>query len=242
MDEDPAKLESQATTNGLSTNGYHYAHGNTYYTDGRICEPPQAVAADEGECEVQASQSKWNFKDYHWEERDILPIMKQRLSKRLVATELWRDKKSGDCLAVTSCDIIGWAVSNVRKGTTKNVWEFEATVTFDGTRGDTQLRVIVTAPGLDHELLVVAEKAGTPVALPEFTVSSQAGANITKKKAVDEAGNFIEVATGEVDAERTMRNNEMFLKLVKKKGLPLVQESLVGLLTELISYGQQPDE
>lgn len=225
---------------GLSTKGYHYAHDKSYYKDGRFCEPPKAVAADTT-TETQASQSKWNFKDYHWEERDIMATVKERLSAKLVGTELWRDKKSGDCLTVSTCDIVGWAVSNVRKGSTKNVWEFAASIVFEGTRGDTQLRVTVTAPGLEHDLLVDAQNAGTEVVLPAFAVASEPGENVVKSKSVDASGNLIEVVVGEANPERVLKNNEMFLKLVNKKGLPLIQEALIALLNDILTYGQQQD-
>ena len=86
------------TSGGLDLGGYHYAHGATYYKDGRICEAPKQLADSEqaGEVAAQASQSRWNFKDYHWEERDTLPWAKQRLEELLLGTELWRDKRAAD--------------------------------------------------------------------------------------------------------------------------------------------------
>ena len=58
--------------------GYHYAHGATYYKDGRICEAPKQLADSEqaGEVAAQASQSRWNFKDYHWEEQYNLILLR----------------------------------------------------------------------------------------------------------------------------------------------------------------------
>jgi hypothetical protein len=51
--------------NGLSRKGYHYAHNQSYYKDGRICDPPKSISigelGDEPQCS-QTSQSKWNFK------------------------------------------------------------------------------------------------------------------------------------------------------------------------------------
>ena len=88
----------QGENGGLDLGGYHYAHGATYYKDGRICEAPKQLADSEqaGEVAAQASQSRWNFKDYHWEERDTLPWAKQRLEELLLGTELWRDKRAAD--------------------------------------------------------------------------------------------------------------------------------------------------
>jgi activator of HSP90 ATPase len=188
------------------------------------------------------------LKDYHWEERDIIPFVEKFLSERLVGKELWKDKNSSDSLRVTSCDVEGWAVSNVRKGSTKNVWDFSAKVMFDGVRGGTSLRVVVGAPGLDHELLDNSQIHGSIVLPPLVVTSHPSHGNVTSKKAVDENGNIVEVSTGEVEVERAMRNNEMFLKLVKKKGVPLVEECVISLLNEINCFGQhqvehhKPDE
>ena len=82
-----------------------------------------------------------------------------------MGTELWRDKRSeeGDALLVTRVEAKGYAVSNVRKGTTKNVFEFEPEtglrVFFHGTRGGAQLEVCVAAADeLSHEFLEEAQE------------------------------------------------------------------------------------
>ena len=163
---------------GLSLGGYHYAHGKTYYADGRICDAPKLVNSEQAtQVEAQASQSRWNFKDYHWEERDTLPVARARLEELLVGTELWRDKRSeaGDALVVTRVDLRGWAVSNVRKGTTKNVFEFEAgetKVVFEGVRGGAQLTVTVAAiDELSHEFLEEAQQRAGGVELDNLPSS-----------------------------------------------------------------------
>lgn len=78
--------EGNQASDGLDRGGYHYPHGKQYYKDGRICEPPKKIEPNEsaastaGEVETNpnntaaASQSKWNFDDYHWEERDIIGL------------------------------------------------------------------------------------------------------------------------------------------------------------------------
>jgi len=221
---------------GLDRAGYHYAHEQKYYKDGIICEAPKRA---DGSAEItqQKSQSKWNFNDYHWEERDILPHIQRRLDEKLLKEALWADKRSPDALVIKSCAISGWAVSNVRKGTTKNLFDFSVKVHFWGERDGAQLGIVVEAPGIESDELMAPD--GTLAKpLPKFIVTSEAGDNLVRSKVLGPDGVVTEKVVGEVPPERAMRTNEMFLKLVNKKGVPLVEAALTGLLTELATYGQ----
>jgi len=221
---------------GLDRAGYHYAHEQKYYKDGRICEPPKRA---DGSAEItqQKSQSKWNFNDYHWEERDIVPHIQIRLDEMLLKEKLWADKRSSDALVIQSCAINGWAVSNVRKGTTKNLFDFSVKVQFWGERDGAQLGITVEAPGIESDELMAPD--GTLAKpLPKFNVTSEAGDNLVKSKVLGPDGVVSEKVVGEVPPERAMRTNEMFLKLVNKKGLALVETALTSLLVELATYGQ----
>jgi hypothetical protein len=232
-----AVLASTDVVDGLDRSGYHYAHGKKYYKDGKICEPPKRAEGGE-EVAQQASQSKWNFNDYHWEERDIIPHVKARLDELLLNQELWTDKRSTDALTIKKCAVHGWAVSNVRKGTTKNMFEFTVKVYFWGKRDGAQLGILVEAPGLESDELV-GPSGALAKPLPKFGVVTEAGDNLLRSKVLGPDGTVSEKVVGEVPPERAMRTNEMFLKLVTKKGVPLVQAALAGLLAELASYGQQ---
>lgn len=162
-----------------------------------------------------------------------MPLLKQRLNECLIGRELWRDKRSEDVFAIVSSTANGWASSNVRKGTTKNVFELDVRVWFRGERGGAELKVCLTFMGLDHELL-----EQKPVVMPEPVITSEAGANQVKEKVLDKDGNVIERVVGEVEPERAMRTNEMFLKLVRQKGITLVTENLLTILHELAAYGK----
>ena len=79
----------QPAGDGLDRAGYHFAHQDIYYKDGRICEPPRQIdaseqAAMEADNGTTHSQSRWNTKDYHWEERDLTQFATDRLRELLV--------------------------------------------------------------------------------------------------------------------------------------------------------------
>ena len=75
-------------------------------------------------------------------------------------------------------------------------------------------------------------------AIIRTAVTSTPGDNKLTDKVVAEDGSIVERAAGVVPAERAMRTNEMFLKLVNKKGVPLVQEKILQVLRELATHGQ----
>lgn len=165
------------------------------------------------------------------------------MSDLLVGVELWRDKHDEtDCLVLVRCELDGWAVSNVRKGTTRNVWEFSAKAVFEGSRGGASLTVCVTCPSIEHDLL--GEPLSSPsfatASLPACIVESTAGSNEVILKVLDASGAVVERRTGEViSAERAMKTNEMLLKLVNRKGVALVRERVAQLLPEILAYGRQ---
>jgi hypothetical protein len=228
--------EEVIKTDGLDRGGYHYAHGQQYYKDGRFCEPPKkidtaAAASDEPPQPIAASQSKWNTNDYHWEERDISQMVKEMLNQKLLGVEFWRDKKTeNDALVISSCEIEGWAVSNVRKGSTKNLWEFSVKIHFHGLRGGAELAVCVTIPNLDQDINFDV--------LPQAQIDSQPGKNLVFSKSLDAHGNVVEKIVGEVDAERAMKTNELFLNFVRRKGVPLIQTKVTELMKELFDFGK----
>ena len=52
-----------------------------------------------------ASESRWNFNDYHWEERDFHSWAQERLRAMLVGAEVWKGKEEGDALCATSVEL-----------------------------------------------------------------------------------------------------------------------------------------
>lgn len=233
MDEKTTKQVDETNMDGLQRSGYHYAHGMQYYADGRICEAPKLVSNTE-EVEEQVSQSRWNFSDYHWEERDILPKVKNRMNELLVGHCIWQDKRcETDKLYISAADVVGWAVSNVRKGSLKNAWEFSTVVTLAGSRSGVELKFSIAASGLDHELLQI-----DPIKLPSFEITSEVGKCEVRSKVVSKDGEVIERVVGEVESEKVMRVSESFLKVVKQKGVPFVQEKVIELLKELAFFGK----
>ena len=169
-----------------------------------------------------------------------MPHANARLEALLVGQELWRDKRAaGDALLVTAARVDGWAVSNVRKGTTRNVWELSVVATWSGTRGGVATELEVTFPGLEHDTLSAAENPSGALPPPAVEVRG-AGDGLVTSKVCGKDGIVVERVTGEVVPERAMKTNEMFLKLVTKKGLPLVEAAARALLAELAAYGQQP--
>ena len=165
----------------------------------------------------------------------MMPAAKAKLEE-LVGTQLWADKRSSDKLAVCSVELDGWAVSNVRKGTTKNIWELEAKVWLLGSRGGTELRVCFATPApLDHEVDPGLEGA----ALPELVVESTVGSQGVRQKVVDKDGEVVEKVVAEVDSERAMRNSEMLLKLAKRLGAPLIRKKIAETIGMLAIFGHR---
>jgi hypothetical protein len=108
-------------------------------------------------------------------------VLRQRLEAVLTGKELWRDKRSDDALVVTKIELEGWAVSNVRKGTTKNAWEVVAKCHFFGERGGAQLKVCVATPELDYEFFDAT--SGLASVPPEkLLVTSESGENLVRTK------------------------------------------------------------
>lgn len=144
----------------------------------------------------------------------------------------------------------GQAVSNVRKGSTKNAWELRARVHFSGSRGGVNATVTVASGELDLDTCVAASPAGPgpgglggPGGLSglsglDLEVDLKPGQSVVKEKVVGPDGAVVEHIVGEIDAERVMRNNEFFFKLVKTKGLELVRSAIATLVSELSTHGK----
>lgn len=163
-------------------------------------------------------------------------MVKDMLNNKLAKQELWRDKKSeNDVLLISSCDVEGWAVSNVRKGSTKNLWEFSIKIHFHGLRGGAELDVCVTIPNLDQDM-----NENNFNSLPTPEINSKPGKNLIFSKSIDKMGNVIEKVVGEVDSERAMKTNELFLNFIRRKGIPLIQTQVSEMLRELFVFGKAP--
>mmetsp|Transcript_19748 Transcript_19748/g.35730 ORF Transcript_19748/g.35730 Transcript_19748/m.35730 type:complete len:146 (+) Transcript_19748:160-597(+) len=133
-----------------------------------------AAEAEASSATAQASESKWNTNDYHWEERDCTGFATDRLRELVVGSEVWRDKKvEGDVLSVTGAELDGYASSCVRKGKTINTFEFTVKVTFEGRRGGGALHATVTYADLVRD---GSEDPNAEVTVPVGVVESKASA------------------------------------------------------------------
>ena len=199
-------------------------HDPRYRADGIFCEAPKRIdpsvavdgAAATGE---QASQSRWNTNDYHWEERDVLDFARREASALLLddaaARVLWRDQNGGE-LVVASVALEGDCASNVRKGRRILTYALTLTLTCRGRRGGAAMDATLTTREFCHddaEATVAVDLATTPL-------DSEAGC----------------------DVQRAMQAHEMFTKVLKKKGLPRVEAAVRALRRRLVeAKGQAPD-
>jgi len=232
-------LGSDSGKNALSRKGYHYAHSDIYYKDGRICEAPKRTESTEADREKEAmaeaqaqSQSRWNFNDYHWEERDFTNAITRRLAEELEGHDLWRDKRSPqDHLAVRRVELDGWAASNVRKGTTKNICEFGLKVHFQGSRAEAGLEACVSITEVSHE---------SDLGNLETEVSSEATIRPPTERTLTQDGKVVDKSVDTpISTDRVMRSHEMLLKLVNRKGVPLVKEKVRLVVEEFLGFKGQ---
>lgn len=111
-----------------------------YYSDGVVCEAPRKLDSVEAVPE-QASSSRWNVNDYHWEERDLLAFARQTLEASLLGLELWR---AGDeTLKIVALDVDGHCVSNIRKGRRLLTYSLKLAATFHGKRGGAGISAVL---------------------------------------------------------------------------------------------------
>ena len=187
-------------------------HDPRYRADGIFCEAPKkldpaVVAREESEKREHASQSRWNTDDYHWEERDVLEFARTEVAKALEGAVLWRDANGGE-LAVSSATLDGDAASNVRKGRRILTYALTLAVTFRGTRGGARLDATITTREFCHD----DDAAAAAPALVTTPLDSDEGC----------------------DVARAMKAHEMFAKVLKKKGLPLVDGAVAALRARLL--------
>ena len=209
-----------------------FSHRHLTHAPPRYVTLREAAEAEAATADAQASESKWNTNDYHWEERDCTAWATDRLRELVVGSEVWRDKKvEGDELTVTGAELDGYASSCVRKGKTINTFEFTAKVTFEGRRGGGALSATATYTDLVRD---GTEDVGSEVEVPAGVVESKASAVADSTSSTDKDGNIVQTEVP-VSSERAMRCSEMLLKLVTKKGEPAVREKLLVLVRELLA-------
>ena len=195
-------------------------HDSRYRADGIFCEPPKKLdpaVVDVEDGKEQASQSRWNTNDYHWEERDIIEFARKEVAASLVDDEsarvVWQDKNGGD-LVIVSATLEGDAASNVRKGKRILTYSLTLTVKCEGQRNGARLNATLSTDEFCHD----DETPDVPVALKTETLDSDAG----------------------VEVQRAMKTHEMFTKVLKKKGQPLVAAAVLKLRETLArEKGQQ---
>lgn len=171
-------------------------HDKRYYADGVFCEAPrkiEEIVTEKEEEQQQLSQSKWNAKDYHWEESDVLPFFAQCLRDEVENAVLW-GKDEEDCLKIEGASVEGTCVSNVRKGRKILTYELRARCRARGRRAEVGIDAVLSTSRefchdepLTQEDVVVENMTLLPV--PE---------------------NF--------DAVRAMRTREMLENVLRKKG------------------------
>lgn len=191
-------------------------HDARYRADGVFCEPPRrldpAVVAT-GDAKPNASQSRWNTNDYHWEERDVLEFARKAVAAELLGADggrraLWSDSQ-GNALEIVSCALAGDAASNVRKG--KRILTYSLTLTVEcvGARNGARLAATFTTDEFCHD-----DERPAVAALETTALDSEDG----------------------VTMDRAMKAHEMFGKVLKKKGTPLVERAVASLRAHLLEH------
>mmetsp|Transcript_13495 Transcript_13495/g.40179 ORF Transcript_13495/g.40179 Transcript_13495/m.40179 type:complete len:207 (+) Transcript_13495:395-1015(+) len=188
-------------------------HDKRYSADGVFCEPPQkldAAAIQEKEAAQNPanSQSRWNTGDYHWEERDVTEFARKAASELLADRTLWSDRNGG-ALEVTDVALAGDAASNVRKGRRILTYALSLTLSVEGQRNGARLKATITSGEFCHD-----------------DTSDPAPALATEPQDSDPG---LEVA-------RAMKAHEMFTKVLKKKGLPLMARLVADLRAHLSEH------
>ena len=132
-------------------------HDSRYRADGIFCEPPKKLdpaVVDVEDGKEQASQSRWNTNDYHWEERDIIEFARKEVAASLVDDEsarvVWQDKNGGD-LVIVSATLEGDAASNVRKGKRILTYSLTLTVKCEGQRNGARLNATLSTDEFCHD-------------------------------------------------------------------------------------------
>lgn len=128
-------------------------HDRLYYMDGIICEPPKKIEGGEAAASDQTagklSQSRWNDRDYHWEERDLLAAAKGFVQAELEGMTLW--VKGDDKLVFVDVKLEGNCVSNVRKGRRILTYDLVLKVKCEGRRGGAGIDALLTSREICHD-------------------------------------------------------------------------------------------
>lgn len=182
-------------------------HDRLYYVDGIICEPPKKLeggdVAARGKSTGNLSQSRWNDRDYHWEERDLLAAAKSFVQTELNGTTLW--DKGNDKLEFVDVKLEGNCVSNVRKGRRILTYDLVVKVKCEGRRGGAGIDAVLTSREVCHDddLPLVEDDIHvhvSPRPLPQG-----------------------------FDTQRAVRTHELFHSLLRKRG----RAALVGAIASM---------
>lgn len=175
-------------------------HDKRYYADGVFCEAPRKLEEEAAEADNQLSQSRWNAKDYHWEESDVLPFALQTLRDELENVCIWG--KDDDSLKIVAVKLEGTCVSNVRKGKRILTYELTAKCSARGRRAGAGLdAVLSTKREFCHDEPLKEDDVG-----------------ISEIRLLPIPENF--------DTQRAMRTQELFENLLRKKGLKIFFKAL----------------
>ena len=233
--------ESSESGVGARTGGYYYAHG-TVATDTNYAKPKQISAEEakkiEQETTTTASVSKWNAKDYHWEEKDKTEWAKTQLNESFKTVSLQIGKNKGS-IQIINVEVDGFLCVNIRKGKLIPLFELILKVTWSGRmedskNGPTIVEGTISTREINHEDAAATKPeqkmkvaAGHEEALEEIWLSKTAECNVK-----EEDENVAKVRyTHSVD--RMLRQQTLLNKMFMKKCMPELKGKLVLFLEQV---------
>ena len=232
----PTTGEEQATQGvGARVGGYYYAHG-AVATDPNFSRPQrissEEVAALDKEVDENTSVSKWNHKNYHWEEQDRTDWVKTRLNELLGSITVNIGKKGSVC--VSNVAVEGFMCVNVRKGKLIPLFELTLNVHWTGRMEDARNGpTIVTGMMPTRELNFEDAPA---VKEGEKQVESILEDRWLVKKSVcnlSEEDNVVGVVKDQTSVDRMIRHQTILNKTFTKKILPMLRSRLSEFLVEV---------
>jgi hypothetical protein len=240
----PTASTAETTDDGVGARrgGYYYAHG-AVATDPNFSKPQKMTLEEAAAIELQneggnkSEMSKWNAKDYHWEEKDKTEWAKERLNTLLGTVQVNIGKKGS--VNVDEVQVEGFLCVNVRKGKLITLFELTLTVKWTGRmegdkrHGPTVVKGTISTRELNHEDASATKEGEKKTEdLGQIWLNKKAQCQVVEEEEETTAGAGL-LVKDQTAVDRILRQQMILQKTFTKKCMPLLRVRLTDFLTEV---------